>query len=100
KLKRGQANLLAGRAWLRTLYPLTSSELAEDFVLEDVLRWGSLPGIYEWSSDADRIEFLKVYCATYLAEEIIAEQVVRLLQPFRRFLQVAAQVNGKIINAS
>ena len=35
---------------------------------------------------------------TYLKEEIIAEQIVRRLDPFRHFLEVAAQCNGQILN--
>ena len=35
---------------------------------------------------------------TYLREEIVAEQIVRRLDPFRRFLAVAAQSNGMIVN--
>ncbi len=35
-----------------------------------------------------------------MREEIIAEQIIRKLPPFRRFLNCAAQMNGKIINAS
>jgi uncharacterized protein len=43
KLKRGGANLLAGRALENRLYPLTHRELKEAFDLDFVLRWGSLP---------------------------------------------------------
>ena len=35
---------------------------------------------------------------TYLKEEIVAEQIVRRLDPFRHFLEVAAQSNGSIVN--
>jgi uncharacterized protein len=45
KLKRGNANLLAGRAFLMNLYPLTHLELGGNFDLHEVLRWGSLPGV-------------------------------------------------------
>lgn len=100
KLKRGQANLLAGRAWLRHLHPLTRDELGADFRLEDVLAWGSLPAVLALTDASARTEQLRAYCAVFIAEEIVAEQLVRNLQPFRRFLQVAAQSNGKIINAS
>lgn len=37
---------------------------------------------------------------TYLKEEIITEQIVRNLPPFRRFLDVAAQMNTGVINYS
>jgi len=35
---------------------------------------------------------------TYFKEEIVAEQIVRKLRPFKNFLSVAAQMNGKIFN--
>ncbi len=99
KLKRGKANLLAGRAFHYELFPYTSFEMSEFFNLEAVLRWGSLPKIFELN-DEDKIEFLRSYVHTYLKDEIVAEQLVRNLQPFRDFLEVAAQCNGQILNFS
>ena len=98
KLKRGGANMLAGRAFVYNLFPLTSTELEKDFVLKDVLKWGSLPGIYAFGNDDDKTEFLRSYALTYITQEITEEQVVRKLEPFRKFLFVAAQMNGKVIN--
>ena len=100
KLKKGKANLLAGRAVTRNLYPLTHIELADSFLLEEVLAWGSLPKIYDLCENEEKIDFLQTYALTYLKEEIQAEQIVRNLDPFRRFLEVAAQADGKIINYS
>lgn len=100
KLKRGQANLLAGRAFQFKLFPLTFMELGNDFNLEKVLQWGSLPEIFHLKSDADRQRFLQAYTQTYLKEEILVEQIIRKIQPFRAFLEVAAQSNGDIINFS
>ncbi|MBX7113863.1 MAG: AAA family ATPase [Myxococcaceae bacterium] len=97
KLKRGGANLLAGRAFEYRLFPLTSVELGKNFVLDDVLNWGSLPKIF--SLDAlDRADFLRAYASTYLREEILQEQLVRNGVAFRQFLEVAAQENGKTLN--
>jgi len=98
KLKREGANLLAGRAFVYHLYPLTSVELGEQFNLEQALHWGTLPEILNCFNDDDRKTFLMSYAHTYLKEEIAAEQFVRNLTPFRRFLEVAAQCNGQIIN--
>lgn len=100
KLKRGAANLLAGRAFVYNLYSLSSFELKEKFDLSKALHWGTLPKIFHLNEDEDREEFLRSYASTYLQEEIISEQVVRKLPPFRRFLEVAAQCNGKVINYS
>ncbi len=98
KLKRGGVNLLAGRSFVYHLYALSCFELGEQFDLEKALRWGTLPKIFTFTEDAEKDEFLRAYTDTYLKEEIWQEQVVRKLHPFRRFLEVAAQCNGKIIN--
>lgn len=100
KLKHGGANLLAGRAFVYHLYPLSCFELKGEFDLNNALKWGTLPKIFSLDEEADKEEFLRAYADTYLKEEIWNEQVIRKLQPFRRFLEVAAQCNGKIINYS
>jgi predicted AAA+ superfamily ATPase len=99
KLKRGAANLLAGRAFEYRLFPLTYAELGDTFELDDILQWGSLPKIFALS-DADRADFLRAYASTYLREEILQEQLVRNGIAFRQFLEVAAQENGKVLNFS
>lgn len=98
KLKRGGANLLAGRAFVSHLFPLSCFELKDAFNLDDALQWGTLPEILQLSSQEEREAYLRAYASTYLKEEILDEQLVRKLPPFRRFLEVAAQCNGKIIN--
>ena len=100
KLKSGDANLLAGRAFLRNLFPLTQRELGDAFVLEDALRWGSLPRIFSLESQDSKRDSLDSYAQLYLKEEVWAEQLIRNLPPFRRFLEVAAVNFGKILNAS
>jgi uncharacterized protein len=57
-----------------------------------------LPKIYSLSNDEEKKLFLQSYAQTYLREEIQIEQLVRKLNPFRSFLEIAAQMNGKIIN--
>jgi len=98
KLRRGASNLLAGRAFVYSLYPLTAPELDDAFDLGGALRWGTLPGIFSLDAEEDRRAYLRAYALTYLKEEIVAEQIVRRLDPFRRFLEVAAQSNGMIVN--
>ena len=97
-LKRGGANLLAGRAFVYHLHAFSSFELKDQFNLEEALRWGTLPRIFNLEGEEEKSAFLRSYADTYLKEEIWSEQVVRKLQPFRRFLEVAAECNGKIIN--
>ena len=100
KLKTGSANLLAGRAFERSLHPLTVEELGKTFDLSEVLQWGSLPGIFKHETNEDRADFLLSYANTYLKEEVVGEQFIRNLAPFRKYLEVAAQHNGQIINFS
>jgi predicted AAA+ superfamily ATPase len=100
KLKRGNANLLAGRAFVYHLYPFSYLEVGGQFNLVEALQFGQLPKLSELSADEDKSEFLHAYAHTYLKEEVFAEQLVKLLDPFRRFLEVAAQANGKIVNVA
>ena len=100
KLKRGAANLLAGRAFFYQLYPFSANELGDAFDLNEALSFGLLPKVQEFLSRDDKKRFLDAYTLTYLKEEIQVEQVVRNLDPFRKFLEVSAQMNTKIINYS
>ena len=102
KLKKGAANMLAGRAASFQLYPFSAFELGEDFDLLRALKYGGLPAYWDKPrmSDRDCTRSLYSYVSTYLKEEVAAEQLVRNLDPFRRFLICAAQMNGKIVNYS
>jgi len=100
KLKKGAANLLGERALVNELFPLTVEELGEDFDLTQALQWGTLPEIITASSNLERKEILQAYVGTYLKQEIKEEQIIRQLDPFVRFLEVGAQQNGEIVNAT
>lgn len=97
KLKRGGANMLGGRAIEYHLYPLTFLELNDQFQLQKVLTRGSLPAIYDLESSIVS-DVLYSYITTYLKEEIIDEAIVRQIAPFNRFLELAADHNGQLIN--
>jgi len=98
KLKQGGANLLAGRAFVYFLYPYSFVELKNNFNLQTALHWGMLPELIALKDSTDKENFLYAYAHTYLKEEIWEEQFIKDLEPFRHFLEVAAQCNGKIIN--
>lgn len=100
KLKRGAANLLAGRAVVKNLFPLTSREVDFSPSVRQRLRFGLLPMSVTARSDAAREEFLRAYVTTYLAEEIKAEALVRNLGSFSRFLAVASLAAGRRTNIS
>ena len=94
KLKRGAANLLGGRAFQVDLFPLVYPEIP-DLDIERILNHGLIPQHYLGKSP-DR--FLKAYINQYLQEEIIGESRSRKLQAFHRFLEVAALMNGELLN--
>jgi predicted AAA+ superfamily ATPase len=94
KLRRGGANLLAGRAWVTHLHPLVFAEVGPGRLLER-LNQGSLPAVLD--SELPR-EDLKAYVGTYLREEIRAEGLTRSIENFSRFLTVAATCNGEQLN--
>lgn len=98
KLRHGGANLLAGRALVFNLHPLTHLELGNAFDLDRVLNWGSLPEVFHFGDDLERREYLASYGRTYLREEVWNEHVVSKLDPFRKFLEVAAQTSGQLVN--
>ena len=94
KLRRGKANLLAGRVWESRMFPLTWKEIT-DFNLDRFLHYGGLPAVY-LSNYPD--EELDAYVNTYLKEEIMAEGLIRKLPPFSRFLRSIALASGEMIN--
>lgn len=99
RLKQQSTNLLAGRAWVSHLYPFTFGELPKKLqTLDYALNWGGLPQLLKYTKNEDREEYLRSYVYTYLEKEIQTEQWVKNLEPFRKFLPVAAQMNGKILN--
>ena len=97
KLKRAGVNLLAGRALRRSMHPFVPEELGEKFDLEDLMRYGSLPIV--WDSTAKQ-DTLYAYSQLYLKEEIQAEALVRNLPGFARFLPIAALFHGRNINVT
>ncbi len=100
QLKAAGVNLLAGRAFTYHLFPFSYLELKKAFNLEEALCFGMLPKIFSFKNNAHKVKFLQSYTMTYLKEEIWSEHLVKDLEHFRRFLEVAAQSNGKIVNYS
>jgi len=94
KIKRGQANLLGGRAVRYELHPLVYPEIP-DFSLSKALNAGLLPRHYQHAHPQRLIES---YVGDYLKEEIAAEALTRNVPAFSRFLKIAALTNGELIN--
>jgi len=103
KLRRGGANLLGGRALELKLHPFIFSEVEKLFNLEQALQFGMLPKIFTLLIEGDKDlaqAHLKSYITTYIKEEIQAEALTRNIGSFQRFLTIAAQSNGQVIEFS
>lgn len=100
KLKKANANLLAGRALTKKMFALSCLEIGEAFSLKPALHFGMLPAVFNEPDEQGRIERLEAYVETYLKEEIQQEALVRNLDSFFRFLQIAALCSGQILNIS
>lgn len=96
KLKKENANMLAGRALDRHFFPLTAAELGDAFVLQRSLLFGHLP-MAVTSEDPKR--YLDAYVGTYLREEVQQEALVRNLAVFSRFLESLALSQASVISA-
>jgi predicted AAA+ superfamily ATPase len=98
KLRRGQANLLAGRIHVHYLSPLFAAEIGRDFELERALAHGTLPGIYAQEDAELRSADLRAYADVYLREEVQAEALVRDIGGYARLLDLVASASGKLLN--
>ncbi len=96
KLKRSGVNLLAGRALNFSFFPLVYPEYGDAIPLMDRVEWGTLPLVVDQMEH--RADTLETYVDNYLRQELVEEGIVRNLEPFTRFLQVAALMNAQILN--
>jgi len=94
KLKRKSYNTLGGRAYPCYFYPLVSCEIP-DFEIDKAVNNGMIPNHYKANNPTLR---LSAYVDIYLKEEIKAEALVRNLNSFQRFLEIAALSDGEILN--
>jgi len=94
KLRRGHANLLAGRALRYDLLPFSCMEAGE-IDLESVMVSGMLPPHFLANRPLDLI---RSYVADYLKEEIAQEAQIQKIPQFNEFLRVAALTSGELLN--
>ena len=100
KLKRGHANLLPGRIFSYELGPLCAAELGYRLDVPRALKYGCLPEVYLSTDGRFSEKLLSTYSGTYLREEIQAEALTRSLEGFSRFLSVAAERSGQVLDFS
>ena len=94
KLKRKGHNTLGGRALPVYLYPFVSAEIP-GFDIDKAVNFGMIPS-HCLAKNPSRN--LAAYIEVYLKEEIKEEALVRNLNTFQRFLEVAALTDGEMIN--
>lgn len=96
KLKRGQANLLGGRAWRYELFPFVSAELKE-IDLRRALNHGMIPDHY---LKENYKKSLQGYVQDYLKEEVFGEGLIRNIPAFARFFDAVGYSHGEMLNYS
>ena len=94
KLRRGHANLLAGRARRREMRPLCFPEI-DRLDLERIVHSGLLPPHFLSDDPSDDI---RSYVNDYLREEIVSEGLAVSLPAFTDFLRVAALTSSELLN--
>src|SRR4030066_1953190 len=96
KLKRGQANLLGGRAWRYEMFPLVTAEI-ENFNLLRSLNQGLIPSHYLQNSEDAKMSLI-AYMQDYMKEEVFAEGLTRNVPAFSRFFDAVAYTHGELTN--
>lgn len=94
KIKKSGANNLGGRAIPETLFPLVSAEIP-DFDIGRAVQNGMIPRHYMVANARNR---MRAYIDLYVKEEIIEEALVQNVDEFIRFMEVAAIMDGEILN--
>jgi len=95
KLRRGGANLLAGRLVQAEMHPFMAAELGAGFDMQRALQIGLVPLV--WNAP-DPSATLRAYAALYLREEVQAEALVRNVGAFARFLEAVSFSHGSLLN--
>lgn len=95
KLRRGAANLLAGRLTELHMHPFMAAELGAAFHLQRALEVGLVPLI--WSA-LEPENTLRAYASLYLQQEVQAEALVRNVSAFARFLEAISFSHGSLLN--
>lgn len=97
KLKRAGVDLLAGRAILKKMHPFAAFELKDEFQLDQALKIGLLPLVWEAENP---LATINTYAALYLKEEVQEEGIVRRVGDFARFLKVMSFSHASLLNTA
>ena len=97
KLRRAGVDLMAGRAVVCALHPFMAAELGDRFDLGTNLQLGMVP-LVVMADAPDRT--LRGYIDLYLQQEVKAEGLVRRLDDFSRFLEIASFSHAQLLNVA
>lgn len=98
KLKKDGTNLLAGRALSKKMFCLSLKEIGQAKSIQSLLFSGSLPKVVTEPNNDQINDFLFTYVETYLKEEVFQEGLTRNLNEFSKFIEIAGQYHGQIVN--
>jgi predicted AAA+ superfamily ATPase len=96
KLRRGNVNLLGGRAWRYEMFPLVTPEV-ERLDLLRALNHGLIPDHYLRD---DYGKSLRAYTQDYLKQEVFAEGLTRNIPAFSRFFDAMGYSHAELTNYS
>ena len=97
KLRRSGVDLLAGRAVMCAMHPFMAAELGDGFDLARNLELGMVPLVLMAEA---RERTLRGYIDLYLQQEVKAEGLVRRLDDFSRFLEVASFSHAQMLTVA
>lgn len=101
KMRQVGQNWLPGRVIFKRIFPLAWDEIQwPPAKMEEVLLYGSLPGILRENDLSKREVLLDSYAQLYLEEEIRQEALIRNIPRFAQFLRIAALESGTTPNYS
>ncbi|HEX9885075.1 MAG TPA: AAA family ATPase, partial [Longimicrobiales bacterium] len=97
QLRRGQVNLLGGRAWRYEMFPLVTPELEDHGTLDllRILQRGTIP---DHHASPGYLRSLDAYVQDYLKEEVFAEGLTRNAPAFSRFFEAITHSHGELTN--
>ena len=79
------------------MHPLTAQEMEEDFSVKRSLELGLLPAAV---TRKHPLKYLDTYAGTYIREEVAQEGILRNVDSFAEFLEVASFSQGHVLNYS
>lgn len=97
KLKKAGADLLAGRALMKSMHPFIAAELKNEFDMEKALKCGVIPVILDSNNPQAS---LQAYIDLYIREEVQMEGLTRNIGNFARFLESVSFSHGCVVTIS